>query len=251
MKKLVIFFAVIMVFGANLINVNFFPEKSKLDILFSLDDKFNGKVIETQKNVFLITNINSSQEYSKKFENYFVKKILIIPVSNGIKIKIDAKNQYNTSVALTPDGYGLRFRVKNLSTGVNINHLMANNPEKGLDYFSYILSLSILLIIAIVLFIFKKRIGKKLPSSKLGINILFQKPLDPKNRVVLMEFNKRKYLVLVGNSNILLDVFDEDMVNVKTQKEFDTILEKNVEKLDNLKQYIQNAEKLKEFDERI
>ena len=249
MKKLIIFFAV-MLFGANLINVNFFPQKNKLDILFSLDDKFNGKVIKTSKDTFLITNITSDNVVNKNFDNFFIKNISIKPVNNGVEININANTNYNTSVALTPDGYGLRFRVKNLKV-LKVNSIVSHNPEKSLDYFSYILSITILLIIAIVLFVFKKKVVKKLPSSSLNVNVLFQKPLDPKNRVVLLEFNKRKYLVLVGNSNILLDIFDENMVNIKTQNEFETYLGEKIEKLDNFKQYIQNAEKLKEFDEKI
>ncbi len=249
MKKLLIFLSVLL-FGANLINVNFFPEKNKVDILFSLDSKFNGKIIELGKNRFLITNIISNNKTDKNFKNYFLKKIEIIPGKNGVLIKIYSKSKYKTSVALTPDGYGLRFRIKNLKSFSQITKLENSNPQKGLDYFTYILSLSILLIIAVGLFVFKKRLVKKLPV-KTNITILFQKPLDPKNRVALIEFNKRKYLVLIGNTNILLDVFDENMVNLKTQEDFDSVLEKNIEKLDNFKQYIQNAEKLKEFDEKI
>ena len=248
MKKLLIFFAVI-VFGANLINVNFFPEKNKLDILFSLDAKFAGKVIELSKNSFLITNISTDKKIEKNFHNYFLKSIIIFPNAKGVNIKINSNLKYKTSVALTPDGYGLRFRITKFKKVSKLN-ISNDTPEKGLDYFTYVLSIIILLIIAIVLFVFKRKIVKKLPI-KTNINILFQKPLDPKNRVALIEFNKRKYLVLIGNTNILLDVFDENMLNVKTQEDFDSVLEKNVEKLDNFKQYIQNAEKLKEFDEKI
>ncbi len=250
MKKLIIFIAV-MLFGANLINVNFFPQKNKIDVLFSLDGKFNGKVIQTQKNTFLITNITADKKVEKFFDKYFLQKLVILPAANGILVKVDSNVKYSTSVALTPDGYGLRFRIKSLNTVSQITKLDNSNPQKGLDYFSYILSISVLLIIAITLFIFKRKMVKKLPTTKLNVTILFQKPLDPKNRIALIEFNKRKYLVLIGNTNILLDVFDENMVNVKTQQEFDAVLEQNMEKLDNFKQYIQNAEKLKEFDEKV
>ncbi len=249
MKKLIIFLFT-LVFASDLINVNFFPEKTRLDILFSLDAKFSGKVIKTGKNSFLITDINADKRTEKNFNGYFLKKVVIFPGKNGILITIYPDSQYSTSVALTPDGYGLRFRIQNrVKDGVlKLNH---TNPQQGLDYFTYILSIVILLIIAAALFIFKKRIVKKLPSARLNVNILFQKPLDSKNRVALIEFNKRKYLVLIGNTNILLDIFDENMVNVKTQQDFDTVLEKNIDKLDDFRQYVQNAEKLKEFDEKI
>jgi len=251
MKKTLFFLIVISVFAANLININFFPEKNKIDILFSLDSKFSGKVIKIKKNVFLITNISTDKKIKKNFDDYFLKSVIIEPQNRGVLIKINSKRKYTTSVAMTPDGYGLRFRIQSSSPPAQTMNLTNANPQTGLDYFTYVLSLVVLLIIAVILFIFKRKVKKRLPRGKMNVNILFQKPLDPKNRVALIEFNKRKYLVLIGNTNILLDVFDEDMVNIKTQNEFENVLEKNIDKLDNFKQYIHNAEKLKEFDEKI
>jgi len=253
MKKIFIFLMFlmgVMLFGANLINVNFFPEKNKIDILLSLDDKFNGKVLKTDKNTYLITNIVSDKKIEKSFENYFLKKIVINPDNNAISIKIFTKAKYNTSVALTPDGYGLRFRINNIAPINQVLNITKTNPENKLDYFTYVLSLIILLLIAVGLFIFKKKFVKKFPSTTLNVNILFQKPIDAKNKIALIEFNKRKYLVLIGNSNILLDIFDENMINISSQEQFNAIFEQT-QKIDNLKQYIQNAEKLKEFDEKI
>ncbi len=246
MKNIIIFLAVLLS-GANLININFFQQKNKLDILFSLDGKFNGKAIKNGKNQFLITGINSDKEYAKKFGSFFLKKITISPSNNSVLIKLNAK-KYKTSVALTPDGYGLRFRITNLVK--KPEKLVYANTQSGLDYFTYFISLLILIILAVILYIFRKKILKKLPV-KGNIAILFQKPIDTKNKVALVEFNKRKYLLLIGNTNILLDVFDENMVNVKTQKDFDTYLKKDPDKLDHFKQYIENAEKLKDFDEKI
>ena len=254
MKKFIIFFAVFL-FGSNLINVNFFPQKDKLDVLLSLDDKFNGKVLNVDKNQFLITNILSNREYEKKFNNFFIKDIQISPSNDGVLIKIDTNAYYSTSVALTPDGYGIRFRIlnKNILKDKEMERSVftTNNTQTSLDYFSYIISLAILIILAIILWIVRKKLSKNLPV-KGSINILFQKPIDAKNRVALIEFNNRKYLVIVGNSNILLDIFDENMVNISTKEDFDTFLKSEIgEKLDNLQKYIKNAEKLKEFDERI
>ena len=250
MKKIIIFLAVIL-FGSNLVNVNFFPSQNKVDILLSLDSKFQGKVLNDGKNAFLITNVKSNRDYEKNFDNFFIKKIKISPKNNDILIELNTKTKYKTSVALTPDGYGLRFRIESLDVKPKNEVLNIKNPQDSLDYFSYIIALAILIILALILWIIRKKVIKKLPV-KSGMNILFQKPLDAKNRVVLMEFNGRKYLVIVGNSNILLDIFDENMVNVTTKNDFDNFLNTEMsEKIDNLQKYIKNAEKLKEFDEKI
>ncbi|MDD6924940.1 MAG: hypothetical protein PUI79_02035 [Campylobacteraceae bacterium] len=61
--------------------------------------------------------------------------------------------------------------------------------------------------------------------------IIFEKPLDDRNKVVLFEHNARKYLVLTGSSNVLLDRFGED--NIRTQSDFELFFEQNKNMLAN------------------
>ena len=252
MKKLLLIFFTSFLFGANLINVNFFEQNKKLDILFSLDSRFTGKVVKNGENKFFISDIVSNKEYKKSFNNYFIKNIIINPFKNGVIVSLDVNKKYKTSVALTPDGYGLRFRITNISNKTVQKPQITYAADSSIDYVSYFIAVAILIILAVILWIFKKKIKTKLPA-KSNLDILFQRPLDAKNKIALIEFNKRKYLVIVGNSNILLDIFDENMINIKTQQEFENYLQKDEinKKLDNFHQYIQNAEKLKDFDETV
>lgn len=252
MKKLIIIFIASFLFAANLINVNFFEQNKKLDILFSLDTKFKGTVIKDSKNKFFISNIISNKEFKKSFNNYFVKNIIIIPSKKGVLVSIDANKKYKTSVALTPDGYGVRFRITDISKQLVQKPQITYASDNGIDYVSYFIAVSILIILAIILWIFKKKLKTKLPL-KGNLDIIFQRPLDAKNKIALIEFNKRKYLIVIGNSNILLDIFDENMINIKTQNEFEDYLQKEDinKKLDSFQKYIKNAEKLKDFDETI
>ena len=61
--------------------------------------------------------------------------------------------------------------------------------------------------------------------------IIFEKSLDDRNKVVLFEHNARKYLVLTGSSNVLLDRFGED--NIRTQSDFELFFEQNKNMLAN------------------
>ena len=61
--------------------------------------------------------------------------------------------------------------------------------------------------------------------------IIFEKPLDNRNKVVLFEHNARKYRVLTGSSNVLLDRFGED--NIRTQSDFELFFEQNKNMLAN------------------
>ena len=250
MKKLVILLFGIYLFGANLISVDFFTHKNFVDVLFSLDAKFNGKVIKKNNNVFYIQNIYSLKEYDKKFNLKFLNSITIKPSKNGIMININGKN-FLTKFDLTPEGYGLRLRIKSkkVMQDDSLKNLMSQNPETKFDYLTYSIILAILIILAIILWLVKKRVVK-LPAEQSKVNVIFQKPLDAKNKLVLIEFNKRKYLMVIGNTNLLIDIFDENMININTNKEFEDYLKIN-NKIDELKKYIKNAEELKEFDERI
>lgn len=61
------------------------------------------------------------------------------------------------------------------------------------------------------------------------LKIIFEKSLDENNKVVLLEHENRRYLVLVGRSNILLDRFGEDII--ETRNDFERFFEQNKERL--------------------
>jgi flagellar biogenesis protein FliO len=250
-KKIIILLFGVLLFGANLINVNFFEGKNKLDILFSLDDAFKGKVKQTAPNEYVITGIKTDKVIQKDFKKSFINSVIVSPEQNGVKIDISTNTKIKTSVALTPDGYGVRFRIINTKpvNVKNIQNLQTASQTKTLDMFSYIIGITILIILAVVLWIIKKKTAS-LPMLRENMKVLAQKPIDPKNKIVLFEYQDRKYLMLIGNTNVLLDVFAEDIPVPKNEVQFDEML-KLSKKYDNIEKYIQNAEKLKEFDERI
>ncbi len=251
MKKLVLLVVGVFLFATNLINVNFFEGKNKIDILLSLDNVFEGRVKQIGKYSYLITNIKSDKVIQKEFNDKFINSIIISPQNNGIKVDVITKSKIKTSVALTPDGYGLRFRIVNLtlkSKDVNIQKVPHAN-DSGFDMFSYLMALLVLVILAGILW-FIKRNKISLPSANLQMKVIMQKPIDVKNKVVLFEYQNRKYLMLIGNTNLLLDVFSEDTPVPKNEVEFEEML-KLSKKYDNIEQYIKNAEKLKGIDETI
>jgi len=254
MKKFLILLTAVVLFGANLINVNFFESKNKLDILFSLDAPFKGKVKKLSSESYVITGIATDKIVQKEFNGGFINSIIISPYQNGIKIDISSKNPFYTSVALTPDGYGIRFRIVNkkqptTTKADELKQMQSNAQTASLDYVSYTVGIIILLVLAFMLWFIKKK-NPTLPMVKNDMKVLAQKPIDVKNKIVLFEYQERKYLMLIGNTNVLLDVFADDIPVPKNEVQFDEML-KLSKKYDSIEKYIKNAEKLKEFDERI
>ena len=69
-----------------------------------------------------------------------------------------------------------------------------------------------------MLFLIKKRLNSKnftkswlfgnINVQTTNTKIIFQKQIDTQNRLFLLEFEDRQYLILSGPSNLLLDKFD-------------------------------------------
>jgi len=71
-----------------------------------------------------------------------------------------------------------------------------------------------------------------------NVSIRFQKRLDDRNNVVMLDFGRESYLILLGNGNILLDKFIEEKPN--TQHAFEEVLQaRSLE----LNQLIKNRQK--------
>lgn len=56
-----------------------------------------------------------------------------------------------------------------------------------------------------------------------NVSIRFQKEIDDNNSVIMLDFGKDSYLILLGNGNILLDKFTDEQPN--TQQDFEEILQ--------------------------
>ncbi len=67
-------------------------------------------------------------------------------------------------------------------------------------------------------------------DSNNDISIRFQKTLNERNSVVMLDFGVQSYLVLMGANNILLDKFTDN--KPATQEDFESILQNRHQELD-------------------
>lgn len=72
-----------------------------------------------------------------------------------------------------------------------------------------------------------------------SVDIIYEKPLDEQNKVILLNYENQKYLVLVGSSNVLLDKFGEE--KIKNEDDFELFFQENKQKLGNYLQERKNA----------
>jgi len=259
-KFIILLYLAITAYASSILNISYFPLNNKIDILFSLDKPFNGKIISLSQNEYKITNISLDRIEQKKFKNSL--NVIISPFDeNSIDLKLNYKTPLKIKASITAKGYGLRIRILGLepkSTPLtqttneqNINNLTQNSD---FNYTNYIIVIAILIFLIIILLYVKKKTLQKLPKSLQQDNykVLYQKMIDPKNRLVMIEVFNKRYLLLLGDkNNLLLDNFSQeaqqDLKDISSQSEFGKLLD---EKLDeNTLNFLKNASKLKENDE--
>ena len=77
------------------------------------------------------------------------------------------------------------------------------------------------------------------------VEIIYEKPLDATNKVVLFQHLDRRYLVLTGASNVLLDKFGEEKMT--SEQDFQSFFEENQKKLN---AYIENRQPLDAYKDK-
>jgi hypothetical protein len=242
-------------FSSEIINTTYYnyADEKRVVVLFSLDNPFEGKISKIDENSYLISEVKTVSVETKKFDNV-IKSVVISPNDkNSVKLKVSSDDEFSVKASMTKVGYGLKLTiVSNNKSVVKKESLTMPNVEPKnsgeFDMLNYILVMSVLIILIIVLLIVKKK-GIKVPMkhNEYDYKVIFKKPIDTKNSLMMIEVMGVKYLMMVGTSNVLLNVIDgkpnenvlEDLSN--KQQDFDDILE--ISKLDN---YKLNASKMKE-----
>ena len=260
MVRVIILFLWITTFlfgNSSVLNISYFPNSQKVDVLFSLDKPFNGKIVLLGKNDYKIEGVSINRIEQKKFQDF---TIVISPYSKEeLELKILHKKELKVKASITAKGYGLRIRISgfNERKGEEEFQQLFNKKEnraEGFDYTNYFIVIAILIILIIILFIIKKKTKEKLPKFLQNdeYKLIYQKMIDPKNRIVLVEVFGRRYLLLLGEkNNLLLDRLSdeiektiEEIEKEESKNRFDKLLEKEIEKED----FLQKASRLKDLE---
>jgi len=254
-RFIIILFFIVFSYGSTILNVNYFPSNKKVDILFSLDEPFKGKISIIGKNDYKITGIYFNKTEQKKFSNGL--NVIISPFDNkSVEVKLIYKKELKVKASVTSKGYGLQLRVFGLETLVNQpEYINQNNLKKefdsGFNVINYLIVIIVLIILIIILLIIKKKTLQKLPAElqKDNYKLLYQKYIDPKNKIVLIEIFDKRYLLLLGDkNNILLDNFSqnnqEELKDISSQNGFDSLLEEKLKE----DEFIKKASELKDMN---
>ena len=156
---------------------------------------------------------------------------------------------------LTPSAQGAGLNLGAQSGDVNF---MTQDMSDMIDY-RYYSVLGVLALLLVVLLFVKTKLKSKQTMRKTkrengwfekvksdeGVEIIYEKPLDDTNKVVLFQHLDRRYLVLTGTSNVLLDKFGEEKMT--SEQDFQSFFEENQKKLN---AYIENRQPLDAYKDK-
>jgi len=225
--------------------------------------------ISKSKIIIKLTGASIESSKVKNVSSKFLHSITITPMAGQTQIVASVPASIRLIASKTSDAYGLRLRFTNRpvnkSSIKGTSTALSALPTKKSDDMStsYYIVVVILVIGILILFFLKKRMAIKniqnqqnpwlfqenkddkqtqtdtqTPQSKTAtrsdnnndISIRFQKTLNERNSVVMLDFGAQSYLVLMGANNILLDKFTDDKPT--TQEDFESILQNRHQELD-------------------
>lgn len=252
MRVLIILAFGIFAFASNLLTYNIYERSDRVDIMLSFDAPYEGKIFQKKSEhsiVLTLESLSFEQNIDKNINSQILQKLNINPVKNNTIITLTSDKEIQINASKTIDDFGLRIRIKSpdiiskeqIKTSKNILAIPAKKEAQNSINTRYISVMAVLLALVILLFVFKKIVfsnkNSKMPMSWLFknssenhlVNILHQKQIDNQNKIMLLEYQSRKYLVIIGTSNILLDQFGQD--SIQTKGEFEAFFDQNKQRL--------------------
>ena len=199
----------------------------------------------------------------------------------GLRIRVTPENAANSAAATALSPQETRENITettNLSGDQNASNLSASAQSPGLNLapqsgdvnfmtqsmsdmvdYRYYSVLGVLALLLVVLLFVKAKLKNKQTTRKTkrengwfekvksdeGVEIIYEKPLDDTNKVVLFQHLDRRYLVLTGASNVLLDKFGEEKMT--SEQDFQSFFEENQKKLNT---YIENRQTLDAYKDK-
>ncbi|MBS4406361.1 hypothetical protein [Campylobacter vulpis] len=233
-------------FSAKLINYNIYDRNDRVDLMLSFDSAYQGKISQKKEGEFALLSFEGleAKEELKSLSSKLINKIQISSKNNATHIMFQTREKLDFSISVINDKFGLRIRA--LPEGTNLPSLsqpikQEASKQGGLmpkpkdiesyDYTNYILVMLVLVLLLIILWWFKKT---NVSSKNFG-GIKFQRNIDKNNQLVVLDYENKRYILIVGNSNLLLESKEIPQEEVKVGEEnFNSFFENNKRKIQNI-----------------
>jgi hypothetical protein len=233
----------VLLAASTILNSKIYDRDNRVDLLLSFDTIYAGTLNKYErdgKTYLILPGANIGQEEHFRFAHPFLKEINLYKSANRTLVEIDAPRSEITVSRVAP-GYGLRIRtapapVKPLlemtktaptTSRPQVGESVADLSEKYMIVGIFVASLLLLLLLI------KIMAGRKLAGGGKGApneaRILYSKPVDAKNRLLLIGFNDKHHLILMGAAgNVLIDTIAAE----SPADDFNALLKNNTKTLE-------------------
>jgi len=251
-----LFLTLTSLFSANLLTYNVYERSDRIDVMLSFDSPHEGSI--SQKNdassiTLSINDLHYDKMVEKSINSAIIQELVIIPDNNSLKVTLKSDKKISVIASKTVDGFGLRIRGSIMqasaqaptNTPVATTNPSTSSVEELLDT-RYLLVMGVLILLVGIMLWVRKRMNSSVKNAstnggkswlfnpKTGVSkevtLLHKRPLDNQNSVVLFEYGDIKYLVMTGNTNVLLEKFQHG--EVKDNSDFEKVFEENRRRLD-------------------
>ncbi len=226
-----------------------YEKSDHIDLMLSFDAPYKGQITRTHKPSGIVLTLEGvafpSQKAVRKVRSQIVDTITIAAVGNKTVIGVDAPHKLRLEASKTIDNSGLRIRIyKAKPAAASQESPMPipspqTAPVSAPESFSFAFVKIMLVLGALIalLWFLKRWLERKSgggwlfgkTDEKSDIQVVMQKPIDMKNRVVLLRYGKREYLLLLGENNLILDRFGE--VSQEEDGAFEKVLQERGKRL--------------------
>lgn len=262
MRGLLLFLSLAaLLFPSSILNTKIYDRDQRVDLLLSFDTVYTGKVSKYERNgktYLILPGANIKAEKTYDFTHPFLRAISIYKSSNRTLIEMDAPGGAIQITKVAP-GYGLRIRTTKKEKQLPIDRYKAAQskpmPELGENVEDLtekymivgVFVASLLLLLLLIKIMGNRKLGGSGKGGPHEAHVIYNKPIDAKNRLLLIEFNHKHHLVLMGaTGNVLIDSITAE----SPADDFNALLRQNS---DSLEKYLsaKDNERLKAYKNKL
>jgi hypothetical protein len=256
MKKILFLLLIpFMLFASKILSYNVYERSDRVDVMLTFDTPYDGVISQQTLNGKIIIKLDDASiesEKTKALNSKFISQLVISPITSYTQIAATIPNDVQVQASKTVDSYGLRLRFDKQgavadtepnATSAPTSTTLPTGPDLEISAGYYVV-MAILLATLGFVFYLKKKMGAVISQTKPAassakplkkpwmfggktevheeLQVRFSKQLDQVNRIVMVDYGNLSYLILAGQSNILLDKFEDD--KPLNKNEFEDIL---------------------------
>jgi hypothetical protein len=274
MKILVLFFVLVShIFAASLLSMSVNENTDAVEINLSFDSPFEGTIEQNATDRAVVLKISGIAIDSKKdvslSQNSLISRVTMVKEGpTAVQISFENKKEISFEALKNNDGYKLQLKIvpyvaaPAVESNATPMPKLTEKPQTQADSevsWRYIVVVSFLTLLVAIMFYVKKRFstpsaskaGWLLPKSfkpqptQEEVQIVTQSFLDPNNKLMLVEYNSVRYLLLVGNTNVVIDRYYADDADIQND-DFKRVMAENERKLS---EFLKPQQQLSTLDE--